>query len=206
MSDKVNFYIDGLNVYHRIHFFWRKTREDKNYKWLDYHSFCFAQLKQGETLGDIYLFTSRALHKGKEAVSRHNKLIEALEYKGINVVHGYFNEREGGGMVEKQTDVNIVTQMFTDAIKEECKKMILFSGDNDFEQPLKRIKELYNDRVRMVIMLPPSSYGTHKLESAVGKGNVIKTTFDSFRGHSLPKTAPTFRGVTIRMPPEYKEF
>ncbi|MGU9951911.1 MAG: NYN domain-containing protein [Gammaproteobacteria bacterium WSBS_2016_MAG_OTU1] len=241
MKNRANFYIDGLNIYHRIRDYDRKT--NKNYRWLNYRSLCEEMLHPGDTLGDIYFFTSIAYFLGDEGiVARHQCLLDALESYGIKIMLGYFEKRRKttktihghfgkqkeptkiskydhmeiiakyfGPGKEKQTDVNIATQMIVDAALKRCEKIFLFSGDNDFAPALRGVAEVAGDAsVRTVLMMPPYENKAprpkiSKLQQAAN-GGVVKITFDSLVGHALPEEIETPHGETILMPEEYKTF
>ena len=88
-KQRVSFYIDGFNVYHRIKEYYEKT--GICYKWLNYKSLFQSLLLPTEIISDIYFFSAISKDFGSDSVERHNKYITALEITGIKIVLGYFS-------------------------------------------------------------------------------------------------------------------
>ncbi|MDJ0626497.1 MAG: NYN domain-containing protein [Candidatus Caenarcaniphilales bacterium] len=143
---KVNFYIDGFNVYHPIDEY--QKRKGICLKWLDYKSLCSSFLKEDEEIGTIYFFTAiRKDYKSTkpEKFRRHKVFIKALKNQGIEVVEGRFLRKvkriycEVGNCSnaknpnfdnsfdltfreEKRTDVNVACHLVRDAFLSERKE------------------------------------------------------------------------------------
>ena len=162
---KINFYIDGFNIYHKIKEYQYKT--GKCYKWLNYKSLFESLLQNDEEINKIYFFTAIAKDFEKASIDRHNKYITALENVGIEIIMGRFipkpikrtisHKNHLGKVImdnkitiysreEKETDVNIALFMLRDFFKnkideEKCDKQFLLSSDGDFIPVLKTIRD-----------------------------------------------------------------
>ncbi len=223
---RVNFYIDGFNVYHRLKDYTEKA--GICYNWLDYKSLLSSLLKEGEELGEIYFFTAISQRHGADSVVRHNKYVTALEATGVNVVKGYFTKKyrkckvrsctykgfkEYPDEEEKETDVKIAVQMLKDAVNDKFDRCFLMSGDNDFGPVLLAIKELRPDK-QVGLITPPFEPGIVDLIKMSGlkkacsecKGPRIKMTFDRLKGHSLPKEVTIPGKPPVKMPKGYRTF
>lgn len=218
---KVNFYIDGLNIYFKIKEYCYRTHNKFNYKWLDYYRLCKSFLLTTEELGTIYLFTTRfdSHTSNSPRAKRYMAFKNAWENSGIKIIEGYINKISHQ---EKETDVNIAVQLLSDAIFDEFDTAFLFSGDNDFAAVFKAIKNLILSgkikEKRLGLITPPFdpqilpiSGHSRLLKSCslTENGNPlkIKLKFDMLRGFSLPKKIYDSNGKLIsEMPLDYMTF
>ena len=205
---RCNFYIDGFNIYHRLRDYHEAT--GKNYRWLDYRKLCQSFLYQTDELGTIYFFTAINKSFGKESTERHNVLIQALASTSVKIVKGYFSHRK-----EKQTDINIATRIFMDAITQQCDKCFLFSGDNDFAPVLQAIRDLRNRKLANAtsILIPPPYDEKEPARRIMPKKSknaadefIKKFTFSRLDGYSLPEKIKTKHGNIIKKPEAYDIF
>lgn len=167
---KVNFYIDGFNLYHSINSY------AKTCKWLNLYDLCTTFLKKGEEIGTIYYFTAYTFWD-TEKVSRHKTYIAALKLVNVKIIFGKFKavtrhctkrdkicDRTFDTHEEKQTDVNIAMQLLEDAFKNAFDTAIIVSGDSDLVPPIKRIKS--NFPFKRVGILSPIGRKTKELQQA----------------------------------------
>jgi uncharacterized LabA/DUF88 family protein len=226
MTTRVNFYIDGFNVYFRLKEYKEKT--GICYNWLDYKSLLTSLLKGGEELGDIYFFTAISQRHGAGSVVRHNKYITALEATGVKIIKGYFSKksrkckvrgchfkgpREYPDEEEKETDVKIAVQMLKDAANDKFNRCFLMSGDNDFSPVLLAIKELCPKK-QVGLITPPFEPRTVEIIKMSGlkqackqcKAPQIKMTFSRLKGHSLPVKIEIPGKPPVEMPKGYQTF
>ena len=163
---RVNFYIDGLNVYHRIRDYLKVTGVD--YRWLDYRRVCEKVLRPHEVLGKIYFFT--AINHKKlplSSIGRHQRFIRAMQARDIEVIEGYFYNNN-----EKQTDINIAVCMLSDAVLRECDKCVLLSADSDFVPALRAVLRLSKGAVKTALITPPYEKGVvnRRAHAGIGRG------------------------------------
>ena len=147
MRQRINFYTDGFNFYHRIRNFLAETRVD--YRWLDYRALCESLLKPHETLGEVFFFTAIPHHLERATIKRHQTLLRALKSRGVQVVEGKFQDRK-----EKMTDVAIASQMLVDAYEDWFDTCFLISNDSDFVPAVRAVRRRANKRIGLIV--PPS--------------------------------------------------
>lgn len=232
-KQKVNFYIDGFNVYHQINSYKNKSSNHKCYKWLNYRSLFESIIdKNNEEIGKIFFFT--AIPKGffpKDKIERHNIYIKALESVDIEIREGVFKPDEKilqlkytgyylkiGFPVEKQTDINIAAHMLRHAYtldKSMLSKLFLMSGDTDFVPVLKDIKR-FTDKEIGILTRPYDNIvisrdKTTELEnqcSIDSNGNhlIKEITFKNLDNHCFTSSLTCKDGSRISIPREYQLF
>ncbi len=166
-------YIDGYNLYY-------SRLQHTPYKWLDINKLfsteiCHQQDPRVEVISVKY-FTSNVRENfashGKDSVAAQNDYLRAVELVADNVTvfrssHDvtkahpprYKKPPDLADRVyvwkieEKQTDVDIATQMYRDVSKRGCSQVVLCSNDSDMEPPLRYIKEDFPE-VKIGIVIP----------------------------------------------------
>lgn len=222
---KINFYIDGFNIYHRIDEYYRKTH--KCYKWLNYRSLFNSLIKSDEEINKIYFFTAVSKEFfSLEQIERHGIYIDALKTVGIEIIKGnwksnskYYKLNEQCTLKvkvrnEKETDIKIAMQMLKDAYllkDDELNKIYLMSGDSDFSPIIEDIRK--NTRKLVGIVTHPFHKGIVPLNNIDSLRNncsdkmVIELHFDQLKGHSFNKEIPINNSeVIIKMPESYEVF
>ena len=232
---RVHFYIDAFNVWHRI----KDHRQSggKDYRWLDYAKVCrnitrnYRRLFENGELGGVVLFTVQPPEWWEESkIARHQMLVRALRKTGVEVVdRGYFKKTGGkardkqtGEIVEvereteKQTDASIVARMVGDAARAsargEVNLYMAVSGDNDLAPALDEVRKF---KQSAGIVLPPLPDGRNrrdqKLENAASTNNdgaalIVRMRFKNFDGCCLPQNPGNDEQGEIIMPEVYGKF
>jgi len=219
---RVSFFIDGFNVYHKINEYQEKT--GIYYKWLDYKSFLNSFLQSDQLLQDIYFFTAVSKSRGQLSIDRHNKYITALQNTGVKVIIGkfittpitckvkncnYSGSKEFMKDEEKKSDVNLAINMVLDSSKDVYDKCFLFSSDSDFVPALKMVKEMGKN---VGLLVPPQDKvvkvtAIDELKGiCFGKGNsVIETKFDELGKYLLPSVIIDPKtNIAVKMPIGYQ--
>lgn len=146
---RYSFYIDGFNVYYSL-----KDRRFRKYKWLNYRKLAEGIVRPGDTISQIYYFTTFVTWK-HESVSRHRDYIKALRSVGVDTVLGRFTKKKikchlCGGVYntreEKETDVNIGLQMTHDAVNDLYDRAVIISGDTDLVPVIEMVHKLAPDK------------------------------------------------------------
>lgn len=206
--ERINFYTDGFNFYHRIRDFLYKTGVD--YRWLDYRALCGSLLKPHETLGEVFFFTAIPHHLERAKIERHQTVLRALRSRGVQVVEGKFQDKK-----EKMTDVAIASQMLADAYEDRFDTCFLISNDSDFVPAVLMVQRRAHKRVGLIV--PPhygemtSKHSTGELrksvsDSAKGAPLVRSLKFTDLNGCGLPPVLLMQGGKKIRKPKEYALF
>lgn len=68
---------------------------------------------------------------------------------------------------EKMTDVNIATELLTDAFRDQFDTAFVVSGDSDLVPPIRKIRELFS-RKPVLVLFPPHRVTTSLKEAASG--------------------------------------
>ena len=206
MPKRVNFYIDGFNLYHRLREFLDATGLD--YRWLDCRALCQSLLGAGEVLGEVWYFTAVAHFRGKESAARHRAFIQALEARGVRVQLGVFKGRR-----EKMTDVGIAARMVADAYENRFDACFLLSGDIDFVPAIRAARNRAGKIVGVVtpphqdpvVPMRPANPLKHSASRSRGAPMVVNLRFSQLNGLGLPPEIKR-RDKTIRKPDAYADF
>ena len=208
MPDRVNFYIDGFNFYHRIREFLDATGMD--YRWLDYRALCESLLKPGEVLGEIFFFTAIPRHLEPGKIARHQAVLAALKHRGLRVVEGVFRRK-----IEKMTDVAIASQMLADAYEDRFDACFLLSNDSDFVPAVRTVRRRAKKTVGVVTpphqgevvpMRPMNQLRESVSLSAGGAPMIRNLPFSNLNGLGLPPKIQLRGGKMLRKPEEYALF
>jgi uncharacterized LabA/DUF88 family protein len=176
-------YIDGFNLY-----FGLRESGLRRHLWLDLQELSAALLKTDQTLVRTKYFTSRisgpsrgdSAHRAQEMMSRkkrQNIYLEALSTLTEFETHlGHFLSKpmkcysckyEWRGFEEKMTDVNIATEMLTDAMTDGYDTALLISADSDLISPVRAIRRIYPLK-RIIVALPPGRFSKDLVNAANG--------------------------------------
>lgn len=208
---KVNFYIDGFNLYHsafKKHYSFVKG----SHKLVGWEYLRWQNLKKlmslfindkTEILGDIYYFTALAKWIPEKA-AKHSRYITALKNEGINVVEGRFKEKNKRCPLckkdfisheEKESDVNIAIYFLSDLMQNKCDTACIVTGDSDMIPSLKMSKKLCPNK-KIGLILPPYQLGAD-LKSEVHFVKKIKK--DMLKKSLFPKEI-IIDGIKIQAP------
>lgn len=145
---RVNVYIDGFDLYYGM-----CDALKTNFKWLNVHDLAQKLLKSNQQLNDVYYFTS-VIDNNTAKANRQKTYLGALStLTGVHIIYGQYQKHTVTCNVcqhswrndnEKMTDVNIATQMLSDAYNDRFDTAILISGDSDLVPPLKPPMMIHN--------------------------------------------------------------
>jgi uncharacterized LabA/DUF88 family protein len=203
---KVVAYVDGFNLY-----FGLRAKGWRKHYWLDVHALAQAYLKPGQSLGDTHYFTSRIRDNGHNAADRQrqNRYIDAITSRGTCVHEGHYLEKTRTCRAchttwtdyeEKMTDVNIATQLLTDAYDGLFDVAFLVSGDSDLTTPLKRMRTKFPSKT-FIVLFPPARQSSQLKQVAHGYLTISET---NLKQSQLPDPVTLANGVTLARPPEWK--
>lgn len=198
--------IDGFNLYHVLH-----SCHPAHCKWCNYYSLVKNYILPKDTLEDVYYFTALAKwNKSKEA--RHRVFIKAQEHFGVKVVLGNFKEKHLTcrkchqkylSHEEKETDINIASELLCLAYEDKYDKAIIVSGDSDYVSVIKKVKAKFPAK-KIGVVIP---YNSRKPHIANHIRKVADFDVNIERGHllssRLPNNITLKNGKEITCPPEY---
>lgn len=171
-KERVIVYIDGFNLYFGI-----VEANLNQLKWLNIRLLVEKLLKPNQELKEIKYFTSR-VSNNPDKQKRQSLYIEALETEHINIFYGHYQrgkiECKRCGNIwasfnEKMTDVNIATQMLSDAYQDNFDMAMLISGDSDLVPPIITIHESFKNK-RVFVAFPPKRHNNSV--ALVAKGSL----------------------------------
>ena len=201
---KVVAYIDGFNLY-----FGMKSKNWQKYYWLDLYLMVESLLKPDQKLIGVKYFTSRVSDNPAKQ-KRQNDYLEALELKSsIKIFYGkyqitrkecanckFINQYQN----EKMTDVNIATELITDAYSDMFDVALLVSADSDLVSPVIKVRDLFKQK-SIVICFPPNRH-SKDLELAASKYFYIKES--SLSNNQLPDSIKKLDGFNLSRPTRWR--
>lgn len=167
--ERVTAYVDGFNLY-----FGLNDSNLRHFLWLNIRALAENLLLQHQELKCVRYFTARISGSRKGDSHRTAQLrdvkrkrqsdyLEALGTLPDFVLHeGHFLSKQQKCLncgdrwevyEEKMTDVQIATQLLTDAFQNVFDVALLISGDSDLVPPVAMVRRLF--RKRVVVCFPP---------------------------------------------------
>jgi len=196
-------YVDGFNLY-----FGLKEKGWKKYYWLDLVALSQALLKEDQHLEHCHYFTARIRNHSNMAqnASRQTLWLDALAcQQNLKIHYGHYLEKQreckscGAKWIaheEKMTDVNIATQILSDAFDDKFDVALVISGDSDLTTPIKTVLERF-PRKRIIVAFPPKRHSDQLRKTATASFTIGES---KLRNNRLPKTIKTQTGFTLTCP------
>lgn len=216
MKKRVITYIDGFNLYYGL-----KEREWRKYYWLNLEKLAHNLLKPGQELVTVKYFTSRITAGYKGAPAHIKKFMEAKRKRqqiflealstlnNLTIFEGHFLDKtieckkcgnRWSSPEEKMTDVNIATELLTDAFDDRFDIAHLVSGDSDIAPPIRNLLERYPQK-NVIVAFPPRRY-SERLKNDASKFFYINET--AFRNSVFPDEVAKPDGYVLKRPKEWK--
>ena len=201
---QVIFFIDGFNVYHSL----KSNQKYHKYLWLNLHSLARRFIKPKDSIFKVYYFSAYAAWK-KEAMRRHQIYISALKDYNIQVILGKFKEKDTRCKIcniiykskeEKQTDVNIASYLFEEALKNNFDTAILLTADTDLIPAIRVIKR--NFPGKQVGVLFPIDRFSNELKNVCDFWRKIESK--DLSKSQLPESITLANGVVLSRPENWK--
>ena len=212
-AERVAVYIDGFNLYVSM-----VNAGLRRSLWLDLASFANNLLRDHQSLSSVHYFT--ALVNRRRRRSRQEAFLAAnAASSGVKIHIGKFDFHPircslcGGKIgcvdctvnvsrpVEKQSDVNLGTQLGLDAASDRFDTAIIVSSDSDFAGAVGIVKELFPLK-KIVVYLPPGRHARGK-ELVEVSGNSMHVNSAHLRRAQLPQTIQISGGHVVRKPSEW---
>ncbi len=223
---RVNFYIDGFNLYKGIV---QEMRDNypaaPNCKWLDIRKLAIELKSRKDKLESIKFFTALIPPRNKRSKGMRDRQDAYLSAIGsldkVQIIKGEYITKTEPLTIEtncdiegcqykefivdketykeKQTDVNIATEMLKDAYEGNCEKMHLICGDGDLKAAIELIAKSNPPKATVVVHFPKGR------ECRVLKP-VCSTYFDLNRyvlQNCLLPNLVNVDGVDIECPPKW---
>jgi len=201
--NRVITYIDGFNLYYGM-----KSEGLRRFYWLDVCKLSEQLLRPGQSLQTVRYFSSRVapVPHDPDQARRQSTYLEALATMAKTRLHfGKFMAKpriclrcncQWTHHEEKMTDVNIATELLTDAFKDRFDTAILISGDSDLTAPLQRVRELFPAK-RLIIAFPPGRVSKGLKQTAHAHFIIAPATLSASQ---LPDPVVKPDGFALRRP------
>lgn len=206
-------YIDGFNLYFGIKH--NTKRNWQKYLWLDLYEFCLSLCEPHQELVEVKYFTTR-IRNDPAKVERQSAFLDVVASSGnVTMFEGFFDKKRyychnckeshqctNCGIrqkkyTEKQTDVNLATELIKDALQDRFEVALLIGGDSDFVHPVKEVVRM-GKHVHVVFPPDRESGDIKAVASTVG------TIFTrSVRDSQYPDRVEIYPGVFISRPVEW---
>jgi uncharacterized LabA/DUF88 family protein len=197
-------YVDGYNLYNglmdeRYVINGNSTPKPlRKYLWLNLHSFILSYLPKDTELTKIHYFTA-PIRRKPDSKKRQQMYWKALQtLPNIEFHYGRFKDDEER-WAEKQTDVRIALQMYSDAIATDVKRMVLISGDSDQVPTIEYINAL-KQGIELCAIFPPFRH-PDELKDLIPNHHHIK--YKRLRDHQFPDVIKRGNAPDIIKPPEW---
>ena len=199
-------YIDGFNLY-----FGMKSKGWRRYYWLDLPELMRQVHKPDQQLEMTKYFTSRvsATPANPDKAKRQNTYLEALGTRSdLEIFFGHYLHSpytcwncKATRMVasEKMTDVNIATELLTDAFQDAFDAALVVSGDSDLTPPIRTIRRLFPTK-SIVVAFPPNR---HSVELATAATYSFQLGRAKFAASQLPDPVLKPDGFQLKRPPTW---
>lgn len=172
---RVNFYIDGFNLYHGCFDDLRNRSHWRPYRWLDLNALCrhycgpcvmhriryFTarvdpkptdpgnRTRQNFYLRAVGTIPHLTIHEGRFATNRkHRPLADPTSPRPRErhpLAFADIIERE-----EKGSDVNLASYLMLDAAKSDCERAVVISNDSDLAEPIRLVQSEFGVEVMIV--------------------------------------------------------
>ncbi|MCX5994049.1 MAG: NYN domain-containing protein [Chloroflexi bacterium] len=203
-AERVIAYIDGFNLY-----FGLKEKGWRRYYWLNVKSLCQSLLKSPQHLVNVKYFTSR-ITSPPDKRKRQSTFLEVLNtIEGIELYFGkyqvtpYICEQCGHPNdipEEKMTDVQIATELVSDAYQNKYDTAFIISADRDLVPSIEKIRSKPLDK-RAVIVFPPMRTN----DDLRGVANAyIHITESELKKSLLPPEITKIGGYVLKCPIEWQ--
>ena len=197
-------YIDGFNLY-----FGLKSKGWKRYYWLDMWQLAENLIRQGSLVGVKYFTACVRANPPKEA--RQQAFLGALRTHrpSLEIIYGHYLLKNWQcrkcaavwrSSEEKKTDVNIATQMLSDAFRDKFDTAFVISGDSDIAPPIELIRaDIPNKNV--IVAFPPNRFSAELKRVATSSFHINQKVV---RTALLPNPVIKLDGTELCKPLKWK--
>lgn len=199
-TERVIAYVDGFNLYWGL-----RDKGWRCYYWLNIYLLCQNLLKPPQQLVLAKYFTSR-INSPPDKKKRQSTFLDALHtVKRIKLYYGKYQETpvpcEACGYTnnipeEKMTDVQICSEMVSDAHLNKYDTALLMTGDRDLVPAVERVRADFPNK-RVIAAFPPMRTN----DDLRGTANAyIHVTDVALKKSLLPQEIPTIGGYILKCP------
>lgn len=159
LMSNVVVYIDGFNLYHGM-----KSKYKRKFYWLNVQELAESFLRNNQTLWKVKYFTAMIGNNPQKEI-RQKTYISAI--KTLSKIDLFYGKYQLNKHIcpncrfiehipsEKMTDVNIATQLLSDAFSNKFDIAILVSADSDLYGPINLVRQNFPDK-KVIVAFPPN--------------------------------------------------
>jgi uncharacterized LabA/DUF88 family protein len=192
-KQKIIIYIDGFNLYYGV------RSLGQFYKWLDIQALAESFTKSDNSIILVKYFTAK-LNGNNENTHRQAIYLDAISRHctKVKIIKGYFTKArkckhcDVKNNEEKQTDVNIASEMMHDLCENNFDIAYLVSGDSDLVTPVKKISTM--NKI-VLIAFPPNRKSKELINVATNYFDIKESRLKKCQ---LPNAIPTKRSFLKR--------
>lgn len=200
-------YIDGFNLYYGL-----KQSGLRSCLWLDVRKLAQRLLLPGQSLVSVHYFTAvlrGQSSKQQRKQKRQQIYLEALgTISGIHIHYGVYQisskrcwycSKEYLIPKEKQSDVNLASELLLDAFADRFDCALVISGDGDLFRPVSAVPNVFPDKT-VSVAFPPNRI-SEKLKAAASHWQVI--SHKKIKQSQLPNPVVTESGYELWRPTKW---
>ena len=202
-SKRIIAYVDGFNLY-----FGLKEKGWSRYYWLNIYVLCRNLLKPPQQLILVTYFTSR-IPGPPDKKKRQSTFLDALgTVPGIKSYYGKYQTtpvpcdncgHSNDLTEEKMTDVQISSEMVSDAHLGKYDTALLITGDRDLVPAIERVRSDFPNK-RVLVAFPPLRTNT---DLKVVASAYIHVTENVLERSLFPPQIPIIGGYILECPPSW---
>jgi hypothetical protein len=203
-SFRVIAYIDGFNLYYGL-----KAKIWQRYYWLDLCKMVRSLLQPTQTLVSVKYFTAR-VDQPPEKKARQDSYLDALgTLTDLEIIYGRYQfdpftcykcSKTYQIPHEKMSDVNLATELLSDAFQNAYDTALIISADADLVPPIKKNKTLFSNK-RVMVFFPPERRSA-ELAGAAHRALPIYEKY--FAENQFPEEITRKDGFVIKRPSKWK--
>jgi len=214
--ERVIAYVDGFNLYYGL-----RDSGFRRFYWLNVQALAASLLRPTQRLVFTKYFTARlsgSSPAGSVEADRHfdakrrrqSDFLEALRtLSDFEMFEGHFLGKtiqcqscraSWRSHEEKMTDVQIATEMLTDAFTDKFDAALLLSADSDLVPPSLAIRQFFPDK-RIVVAFPPRRSSVELKRAANGW---LHVGIDKLRRSQFPDAVRKPDGFVLRRPASWR--
>ena len=221
--ERVNFYVDGFNLYFGLKDMKRIDGDWQKFYWLDFVKFFQHFIGENQILQNVIYFAAPPPIDNQNSIRdnqgsirqsilfKANKLLNPNRFETVmgqfyrknitcKVCKSNFNVYE-----EKRTDVNIAVRLLGDCSIDNVDTLVLVSADSDLVPPLQFIKQRYPEK-KIRVYFPPAyfSVALNNFMKSCKKPIIrLENNKQRFLNSIMPDTV-TADSITYTIPPKWQ--
>lgn len=202
-DERVIVYVDGFNFYYGL-----KDKHWRKYYWLDMVKFFEQFMRDGQRLLFVKYFSARPHDADKSKrqdtffqANMRNPKFRLVLGKYLRKTITCFNCKNViNTYEEKESDVNLATQIVADAYQDKCDIAIVVSADSDMAPAIELAMEAGK---KVFVYFPPAHKSSH-LRTIGRSAPILLERYESrFAKSLLPQSVSLANGYTVSIPKEW---